>query len=119
MNLGSVPLSAGYDPRLIAAAQALNKNELPIAEAVLRELLKDDPFDIRAIRMLAELAGRLGRYQDAEVLLRRALELSPDFAAARSNLALVLYRTNRPGEAIEELQRVKSQEPDSFGNSNL
>ena len=119
MTRGQVPTSVGYDPRLIAAARALNKNHLPNAEVVLRELLKDDPFEVRAIRMLAELAGRLGRYRDAERLLRRALELSPDFTAARSNLALVLYRTNRPGEAIEELQRVKSEEPEGFANSNL
>jgi tetratricopeptide (TPR) repeat protein len=69
--------------------------------------------------MLAELAGRLGRYRDAEKLLRRALELAPDFTTARSNLALVLYSTNRPAEASEELQRVKSDDPDSFGNTNL
>ncbi|MGZ3250265.1 MAG: tetratricopeptide repeat-containing sulfotransferase family protein [Croceibacterium sp.] len=119
MNPGTVPSSGGYDPRLLAAAQALNENELPVAEAVLRELLKDDPFEVRAIRMLAELAGRLGRNRDAEALLRRALELSPEFTAARSNLALVLYRTNRPAEAIEELQRVKLEEPDGFVNSNL
>lgn len=119
MDGGSASTSDRYDQRLIAAAQALNKKDLPVAEAVLRELLKHDPFEVRAIRMLAELAGRLGRYRDAEALLRRTLELSPDFTAARSNLALVLYRTNRPGEAIEELQRVKSEEPDSFGNSNL
>jgi tetratricopeptide (TPR) repeat protein len=119
MDPGSVPSLAGYDPRLIAAARALNGNHVPAAEALLRELLKDDPFEVRGIRMLAELAGRLGRYRDAETLLRRALELSPEFTAARANLALVLYRTNRPGEAIEELQRVKSDDPGSFGNSNL
>ena len=59
----------------------------------------------RAIRMLAELAGRIGRYKDAESLLRRALELSPAFTAARANLAIVLYRLNRPAEAIAELDR--------------
>jgi tetratricopeptide (TPR) repeat protein len=119
MNPGPVPSLAGYDPRLIAAARALNGNHVPAAEALLRELLKDDPFEVRGIRMLAELAGRLGRYRDAETLLRRALELSPEFTAARANLALVLYRTNRPGEAIEELQRVKFEEPASLGNSSL
>jgi tetratricopeptide (TPR) repeat protein len=90
-----------------------------VAEAALRELLKDNPFEVHAIRMMAELAGRLGRYRDAETLLRRALEISPGFTAARSNLALVLYRTNRPAEAIQELERVKSEEPAALGNSNL
>ena len=44
----------------------------------------------RAIRMLAELAARIGRWRDAENLLRRAIELAPGFTAARANLALVL-----------------------------
>lgn len=97
----------------------MNANDLPVAEPLLRALLKDNPFDVRAIRLFAELAGRIGRYQDAENLLRRAIELAPDFTAARANLALVLYRTNRAGEALEELARVSAEDPDNIGVSNL
>ncbi|WP_240504469.1 tetratricopeptide repeat-containing sulfotransferase family protein [Tsuneonella mangrovi] len=110
---------AGYDPRLMAAAAALNANDLARAEPLLREYLKQDPFDVFAIRMLAELAGRIGRMRDAETLLRRALELAPDFTAARSNLALVLYRTGRPVEAMEELDQVRREEPDEMAYANL
>ncbi len=108
-----------YHPRLIEAAMALNDNDLPRAEPLLRDHLKEDPFDVAAIRMFAELAGRIGRYRDSENLLRRALELSPAFTAARANLALVLYRQNRPTEAIEELNRVIAEEPDNPGHTNL
>ncbi len=97
----SVPeLPTHYHPRLLTAASALNTNDLARAEPLLRQHLKEDPCDPLAIRMLAELAGRIGRYRDAETLLRRALEIAPEFTAARSNLALVLYRTNRPADAI-------------------
>ena len=58
--------------------------------------------------MMAELAARLGRFGDAENLLRRALELAPAFAAARANLATVLYRQNRAAEAIAELDRLRA-----------
>jgi tetratricopeptide (TPR) repeat protein len=108
-----------YPPRLIDAAMALNAGDLPRAEPLLRAHLKDNPFDVAAIRMFAELAGRLGRYRDAENLLRRALELSPAFTAARANLALVLYRQNRPEDAIAELNRVAAEEPDNPGHANL
>ncbi len=108
-----------YHPRLIKAALAMNENRLHDAEPLLRAHLKEDPFDVAAIRMFAELAGRIGRYKDAESLLRRAVELSPAFTAARANLALVLYRQNRPIEAIEELNRVVEQEPDNPGHANL
>ncbi|MES2096014.1 MAG: sulfotransferase [Pseudomonadota bacterium] len=111
--------STRYHPRLVDAALALHDNALHVAEPLLKAHLKDDPFDVAAIRMLAELAGRIGRYKDAEGLLRRAIELSPAFTAARANLALVLYRLNRPSEAIEELDRVVAEDPDNPGHANL
>ncbi len=108
-----------YHPRMIEAALALADNRLSEAEPLLRAHLKDKPFDVAAIRMLAELAGRIGRYKDAETLLRRAIELSPAFTAARANLAIVLHRLNRPAEAIAELDRVMAERPDNLGDANL
>lgn len=114
----SVP-APRWPPPLVAAALALYDNRLGEAEPLLRAHLKRDPFDARAIRMLAELAGRIGRYKDAETLLRRALELTPGFTAARANLAIVLYRLNRPGDALAELDRLLAEEPDHIGHANL
>ena len=116
---GWMATSGRYPPRLIDAALALNDNRLGEAEPLLKAHLRDDPFDVAAIRMLAELAGRIGRYKDAETLLRRAIDLSPGFTAARANLALVLYRLNRPTEAIEELATVVAEDPDNPGHANL
>jgi predicted Zn-dependent protease len=82
VGISSRRAPAAYDPRLIAAAAAMNANRLHEAEPLLRALLKEDPFDVRAIRMFAELAGRIGRYTDAENLLRRAIELAPDLPRA-------------------------------------
>jgi len=108
-----------HDPRLMTAALALYDNRLSDAEPLLRAHLKDDPFDVYAIRMLAELAGRIGRYRDAETLLRRALELQPGFGAARANLATCLYRQNKPAEAIAELDQMLAEDPENIGHSNL
>jgi tetratricopeptide (TPR) repeat protein len=108
-----------YPPRLVAAALALHDNRLGEAEPLLKAHLKHDPFDVTAMRMLAELAGRIGRYPDAEALLRRAIEVSPGFTAARGNLALVLYRLNRPEEALAELDTVLDEEPENIGPHNL
>ena len=69
--------------------------------------------------MLAELAARIERYRDAEALLRRALELAPEFLAARSNLATVLHRQGRSGEAVEELEKLQIVDPDNLMNANL
>jgi tetratricopeptide (TPR) repeat protein len=112
-------MASRYPPALLDAALALHDNRLPEAERGLKDFLKRDPFDARAIRMLAELAGRIGRNRDAETLLRRALEIAPGFTAARANLAIVLYRLNRPIEALDELDRLLAAEPDHVGHANL
>src|SRR3546814_8582719 len=91
---------------MVAAALALSENRLPDAEGALRGRLREDATDVAAIRMLAEVAGRLGRYEDAEKLLSRALQLAPGFGAARANLATVSYKQNRFAEAAEALDAV-------------
>jgi len=109
--------AATRDPEMLRAALALHRNELPIAERILKPRLKRDPYDFVAMRLLAELATRLARFRDAEVLLRRVLELAPRFTVARSNLALLLYRANRPSEALAELDRLTDEDGD--GNPAL
>ena len=108
-----------HDPELMRAAEALLDNDLPAVETIIRQRLHDKPTDVAAIRMMAELAGRIGRLQDAEHLLRRALELAPGFAPARSNLATVLYKQNRPAEAIAALGAARGRgsrgQPESQG----
>jgi len=106
-------------PSLIEAALALNENRLDVAERILKPHLKEDPFDVAAIRMLAELAARIGRWRDAESLLRRAVELAPGWNAPKANLALVLGRTGRAPEALVLLEEIFEEEPEDVGHWNL
>jgi tetratricopeptide (TPR) repeat protein len=99
------------DPRLMAAAVHLCEGRIAPAEALLREHLKKHPTDIAAIRMLAEVAARLGRYGDAENLLARCLELAPSFVPARHNLAVVLHRQQKVEQALVEVDRALASEP--------
>ena len=107
------------DPRLMGAALALVENRIPEAEAALREHLKRQPTDVAAIRMLAEVAARIGRYRDAETLLARCLELAPAFSAARQNYAMVLHRQGRSEAALQEVDRLLAEEPRNPGCRNL
>jgi tetratricopeptide (TPR) repeat protein len=77
------------------------------------------PTDVAAIRMLAEVAARLGRDEDAETLLARCLELAPGFRAARHNHALVLNRCNRHAEALQEADALLAAEPANASYRNL
>lgn len=107
------------DPALIKAAAALIDNRLGVAEQLLREHLADHPADIAALRMLAETGARLGRYEDAERILIHALEIAPGFAAARHNLATMLYRQNKSVEAKAEIERLTDRDPRHPGYANL
>jgi tetratricopeptide (TPR) repeat protein len=118
LELAAIDASVG-NPLLVEAAAALVAGDLRKAELILRPYLSDDPFDVAAIRMMAELAGRLGRYRDAEALLRRALELAPGFRPARSNLATVLHRQNRSAEALEQLDLLLAEDPENPSHANL
>jgi tetratricopeptide (TPR) repeat protein len=111
--------ATAFEPEMIAIAVAMQENDLPQAEALLRVRLRAEPLDVAAIRLMAELAARLGRTRDAETLLRRALELAPGFTAARGNLAALLYRQNRFAEAVAELDKVLESGEADPANRNL
>ncbi|RYZ71262.1 MAG: tetratricopeptide repeat protein, partial [Lysobacteraceae bacterium] len=57
--------------------------------------------------------------EDAELLLQRCLQLAPGFHAARQNYALVLHRSNKPAEALAQVERLLEQEADNPGYQNL
>jgi predicted Zn-dependent protease len=107
------------DPRLLGAAAALVANDLPVAETLLRNHLKAFPTDVAALRMLAEVAGRLKRYPDAQVLLERCLDLAPSFDAARHNYAVVLHREGKAAEALPHIEQLLAKEPRNPGYRNL
>jgi predicted Zn-dependent protease len=111
--------SANQDPRLMEAAGALCSNELATAERLLRAHLLQQPTDVAALRMLAEVAARLRRYADAHVLLEHCLELAPSFDAARHNFAVVLYRQGKSAAALPEIQKLLAKEPRNPGYRSL
>ncbi|EGD57472.1 tetratricopeptide repeat-containing protein [Novosphingobium nitrogenifigens DSM 19370] len=107
------------DPQLQAAAVAMVRNDVPVAERLLKQFLKQHPTDIAALRMLAEVAGRIGRYRDAIYLLEHALELAPSFDTARFNLATALYRFGENAKALEQLDLLLAKQPRHSSYRNL
>jgi tetratricopeptide (TPR) repeat protein len=107
------------DTRLLAAASALCDGRLAVAESILREFLRERPTDVAAMRMLAEIGSRLGRYDDAQHLLARCVELAPGFAEARGNYAGVLYRANKPAEALAQTKLLLEHDPKHPGHRNM
>lgn len=100
-------------PELIEAAEHLRKKQFPLAERLTRDVLKKDPVDVIAIRMLAAIGLEVGQIDDAINLLERCLELAPGFHLARQNYAIALSRRQRFDEALAEIDRLLVAEPNN------
>jgi tetratricopeptide (TPR) repeat protein len=111
--------AAAHDPRLLEAAGALAANDLPRADRLLRAHLELYPTDVAALRMLAEVAGRLRLYSESQELLERCLKLAPSFEAARQNYAAVLNRQAKSAEALAQAERLLVSDPANPGYLNL
>lgn len=110
---------ASQNPDLQKAAAAMIANELPVAERLLKAYLKAAPTDVTAVRMLAEVAVRVGRNDEAQALLEYCLELAPGFSGARYNLAILLHRTNQSNGALAEVEKLLAEDPKRPGYRNL
>ncbi|MBU2085097.1 MAG: tetratricopeptide repeat protein, partial [Alphaproteobacteria bacterium] len=103
-------LRAAGHPELIEAANHLLVGAFGKAEPLCRIVLKRDPLDVNAMRLLAEIGMEVGRLEDAEALLVRALELAPDFRLARGSYANVLGRRGKFEAALTELDTLLAQD---------
>lgn len=113
------PGSRQEHPALRHAAQALRQNQLDEAGKLLVHVLQDHPDDVRAVAMMAELAWRSGQRTAAEQMLRKAVQLAPGFAPARSRLASHLLQSGRAAEALLLIEDLIAECGDSIGNLRL
>jgi Flp pilus assembly protein TadD len=71
------------DARNREAAALIGQERLAEAERLTRSILSVEATNPTALRLLAEIASRLGRMAEAELLLEKALTIAPHFATAR------------------------------------
>jgi tetratricopeptide (TPR) repeat protein len=93
------------------AVDLLSEEKIDEAITKLQEILKKSPNDVNAMRYLAR-AYRLGdkNLQDAEALLRTAVQQSPDFTPGWFDLASLLMR-DKIMEAIAAYEKVVQLDP--------
>lgn len=104
-------IAAGADAILVEAAMAIERGDLPGAEHRLRSVLRNRPTSIAAIRLMALLALKVGRHEEAVTLLSRALDLAPDYIPAREMRARTLQRMNRFDEAMADAADLRLADP--------
>jgi tetratricopeptide (TPR) repeat protein len=99
--------------KLALAAEHHKEGRFEEAERLYREIIRANPKNVDAIRMLGRVALSAKRNDDAERLFRQAIKLTPDFTGAMTDLARLLKEQNRFDEAIEWFEKVVELEPDS------
>ena len=109
----------GPDPAIKKALELFSTGRLGIAEGICREYLRNNPRDVNAIRLLAEIGVTLGVVDEAISLLERCLELAPDFHLARANYARALSKQDRFDEALEQAAHLEKAEPDNTSHQAL
>ncbi|KRO33434.1 MAG: hypothetical protein ABS15_06900 [SAR86 cluster bacterium BACL1 MAG-120823-bin87] len=106
-NLNQIP------SKLYEATELIAKNKLKKAEPLLRECLKDNPLDVNAMKLLADIGIKFRAYRDAGNLLARALDLAPDFHLARLSYANLLYKRQLPFESLKQIDKLLEVEPNN------
>ena len=100
-------LKSSQDGRDIAKAVNLEKEEkFAEAERLYRQILTRNPDNVSAMRLWARLGIRQKQYSDAEVILKQAVELAPDFSQAWADLVTVQYEQQKLDDAIESAKKL-------------
>ncbi len=99
--------------RLMAlAAEHQKDGRLQEAEQIYRRVLRDNPRNVDALRLMALLAAGAERPDDAEAMLMEAVRIAPDFLLALLDLGQLRREQDRFAEALECFDRVLVLEPD-------
>ena len=92
---------ASSAPRSHVERFATNEARAEKDEADAEAKLARNPNDAETLNARANARIRLGRYQEAQEDLRRAVKLKPSNADYLANLGYVLYKLGRAAEAVE------------------
>ncbi|MCH8250058.1 MAG: sulfotransferase [Proteobacteria bacterium] len=104
-------LTSSEEPDLIRAVNLFKAGKIPQAERLCRRFLYENPTNVTAINLLADIAIELGVLDDAENLLERCLELAPDFHMARLNYTHVLSKREKLQQALAQVDHMLEVEP--------
>jgi tetratricopeptide (TPR) repeat protein len=106
----------GADPareRIAKAAEHHRAGRLEEAEAIYREILGRNPRNLEALRLLALIAMKTEHYGQAESLLKRAVEIAPDFLAAWIDLSRAQLERQELQAALASVERAVQLNPRS------
>ena len=100
-------------PALQAVKSNLNRNNIDTADKICRAYLQDNKKDVEGMRLLAEIAIREKILDDAEFILESAVAFDSKHIGARFDLANVLLKRQKFGEADQLAKALISEQADN------
>ncbi|MGH8863221.1 MAG: tetratricopeptide repeat-containing sulfotransferase family protein [Burkholderiales bacterium] len=98
--------------RLMAlAAEHQKEGRLDEAEHLYRRILRHNPRNVDALRLLALISLKAGRDGEAESLLEKAIALAPDYLLAILDLGRLRKEQDRFGEALQCFDQAIALDP--------
>ena len=100
-------------PPLLAVTDLISQGKLVKAEQLCKAFMQKNPRHIEGMRLLADIAVRLGVLEDAEFLLETALEFSPQSTKVRVDYIQVLRKQQKYHEALANAKILIQQQPNN------
>jgi len=101
-----------FEDEIRLAAEKHRSDKPREAEKIYRDILKRDPNHVEAARLLAGMAVEKKFYKDAEVYLRHATSLAPDYGRLWIDLTNVFREQEKLDEALESAKKILALAPD-------
>ena len=98
-------------PEVVRAGSLFSDGDLSAAENILRVYLRTSSDDVEALRLLARIQHQRDVLDEAESLLEAALEVKPNYVAARLDYVRVLIDRQKYLRAREETDTLLRLEP--------
>ena len=96
---------------LVTVTNLLSEGKLMKAEDLCRRFLKVNPKHVEGMRLLADIAIKLGVNEDAEILLENAVSFDPDNVQLRLDYIQALRKRQKFGRALQEAEHLHTLDP--------
>ncbi|QWD90314.1 tetratricopeptide repeat protein [Polynucleobacter sp. MWH-Braz-FAM2G] len=90
---------------------ALQNQDLLRAQFLLKEILASSPNNLDAMHLMGIVCGMMGRPNEALPFFEQCLQINPQDAMLRFNLAKALSSLQRDGDALEHHQQAAKLDP--------
>ena len=109
--VGSRPTIAFAD-EMKRAEQFSNDGKPQKSENIYRDILRRDPNHVEATRLLAQIAAAREYYEEAELLLQRAVRNAPEYARIWLDLSSVQLKLEKHFDAVHSAEKLVELTPE-------